>query len=400
VVGTIKSIFLFLKRNLLWILANLLKSFRISSRRFGPPSGYYWSLEEFYQSGIDSSKVIFKNQIDALTIGKPYNFEYLQGKTEAKEHTFESSELRLNKLENGRFHLNPHAVISSNDKLIFSESCCYGMNPNEHWIFNRLKLSQCTKVPGKTFMLGGRANHWHLLSEELPKLYRLSKNNLNINDFDCLLVESLKYETQKEIYDLFEVNLKKFLSLNEHKHVQSDELYFFSSYYQPDIDALFWVKNTILRKIKPVKTGNRKLFISREDCLTKRVQNSNEELYNILSKYNFEIIKPEKMSFEEQVVTFYNSNFVIGAHGGALGNLMFCSTQTNVIELRSKHLAGSFAAPHVCQWYQILNDLKYSILPCEIKENHRLKGRSKVDSNFFIDIQKLERLIQFHLSNE
>ena len=84
VVGKIRSVSLFLRRNLLRILSNLLKSFGIDSKRFGPPSGYYWSLEEFYQSGIDSSKVIFKNQIDALTIGRPYNFEYLQGRTETK----------------------------------------------------------------------------------------------------------------------------------------------------------------------------------------------------------------------------------------------------------------------------------------------------------------------------
>ena len=59
------------------------------------------------------------------------------------------------------------------------------------------------------------------------------------------------------------------------------------------------------------------------------------------------------MSFEQQVNKFYNSNFAIGAHGGALGNLMFCSSLTNVIELRSFLLEGSFAAPNVCQWYQV-----------------------------------------------
>ena len=147
--GKIRSVFLFLKRNLLWMLAKLLKSFGIDSKRFGPPTGYYLSLQEFYQSGVDGSKVIFNNEIDAFTIGKPYNFEYLKGKAEEKEHTFESSELRLNKLQNGRFHLNPHAIISSNDKLIFSESCCYGMKPEEHWIFNQIRLSKCTKLQGQ-----------------------------------------------------------------------------------------------------------------------------------------------------------------------------------------------------------------------------------------------------------
>jgi hypothetical protein len=400
VVSKIRSFISSLLRKLLWILAKLLKFAGVNSKKFGPPNGYYWSLEEFYRSRIDCSEIIFKNQIDNLTIGKPYNFEYLPSKAETNEHSFEVVNLQLNMLKNGRFNLNPHAVISSNDKLIFSESCCYGMNPKEHWIFNQITLPKCTKLQGRAFMLGGRANHWHLLSEELPKLYRLSKNNININDFDFLLIESLKYGTQKQIYDLFEVNMKSFVALNEHKHIECDGLYFFSSFYQPDIEALSWVRDKVLSKIRPVKTSKTNLFISRQDCRTKRVHNFTDEFNNLLKEYDFEIIKPEKMSFKEQVNKFHNSNFVIGAHGGALGNLMFCSPKTNVIELRSTHLEGSFSAPHVCQWYQALNDLKYSVLPCKIKENIRLKGRSKMDSDLIIDIKELESLIKFHLRHE
>ena len=249
-VGKIRSVSLFLRRNLLRTLSNLLKSFGIDSKRFGPPSGYYWSLEEFYQSGIDSSKVIFKNQIDALTIGKPYNFEYLQGKTETEEHIFESSELQLNRLENGRFHLNPHAVISSNDKLIFSESCCYGMNPEEHWIFNQIRLSKCTKLQGQAFMLGGRANYWHLLSEELPALYRLQKNGITINDFQHLIIHQSRYEFQDQIYDLFDIPKSKFIELSRYPHLQADQLFCFSPIYQPDIEALTWVRDHMLSFVK------------------------------------------------------------------------------------------------------------------------------------------------------
>ena len=227
-VGKIRPVSLFLRRFLLRIIANLLKSFGIDSKRFGPPSGYYLSLEGLYQSGIDSSKVIFKNQIEALTIGKPYNFEFLQGKTETEKHTFESSELRLYKLENGRFHLNPHAVISSNDKLIFSESCCYGMKPEEHWIFNQIKLSKCTKLQGRAFMLGGRANYWHLLSEELPALYRLQKNGINLNEFQHLIIHQSRYEFQEQIYDLFGIPKSKFIELSRFPHLQAEQLFCFS----------------------------------------------------------------------------------------------------------------------------------------------------------------------------
>jgi capsular polysaccharide biosynthesis protein len=399
VVGKIRSVFLFLSRNLLRILANLLKSFGIDSKRFGPPSGYYWSLEEFYKSGIDSSKVIFKNQIDALTIGKPYNFEYLQGKAETQEHAFESSELRLNKLENGRFHLDPHAVISSNDKLIFSESCCYGMNPEEHWIFNQIRLSKCTKLQGQALMLGGRANYWHLLSEELPALYRLQKNEITINDFQHLIIHQSRYEFQDQIYDLFDIPKSKFIELSRYPHLQADQLFCFSPIYQPDIEALTWVRNHMLSFVKNNVLTDRRLFIDRESSSSKRIVNQ-KELMEILIKYDFEIFKPEDHSVLEQISTFRNSNFIIGAHGAALANLMFCKPQTNVIEIRSRFHTGSFSAPYVYMWYKELNNLRYSVMPSDIKESKSLRGRSQMDSDFIIDIQQLERLIQFHISSE
>jgi capsular polysaccharide biosynthesis protein len=399
VVGKIRSVFLFLSRNLLRILANLLKSFGIDSKRFGPPSGYYWSLEEFYKSGIDSSKVIFKNQIDALTIGKPYNFEYLQGKAETQEHAFESSELRLNKLENGRFHLDPHAVISSNDKLIFSESCCYGMNPEEHWIFNQIRLSKCTKLQGQALMLGGRANYWHLLSEELPALYRLQKNEITINDFQHLIIHQSRYEFQDQIYDLFDIPKSKFIELSRYPHLQADQLFCFSPIYQPDIEALTWVRNHMLSFVKNNVLTDRRLFIDRESSSSKRIVNQ-KELMEILIKYDFEIFKPEDHSVLEQISTFRNSNFIIGAHGAALANLMFCKPQTNVIEIRSRFHNGSFSAPYVYMWYKELNNLRYSVMPSDIKESKSLRGRSQMDSDFIIDIQQLERLIQFHISSE
>ena len=398
-VGKIRSDFLFLKRNLLWILANLLKSIGIDSKRFGPPRGYYWSLEEFYQLGIDGSKVIFSNQVDALTVGRPYNFEYLQGKPETEEHKFETSELRLNKLENGRFHLNPHALISSNDKLIFSESCCYGMKPEEHWIFNQIRLSKCTKLQGQALMIGGRANYWHLLSEELPALYRLQKNGINIDEYQHLIIHQSRHEFQDQIYDLFDIPKSKFIELSMNPHLQAEELFSFSPIYQPDVEALTLVRDHMLSFVKDKALADRRLFIDRESSSSKRIVNQ-KELMEILTKYDFEIIKPENFSVLEQIATFRNSNFIIGAHGAALANLMFCKPQTNVIEIRSKFHNGSFSAPHVYMWYKELNDLKYSVLPSNIKESKSLKGRSQMDSDFMVDIQQLELLIQLHLSSE
>ena len=145
--------------------ARILSLLGSSSKKFGPPRGYIKSVDDLIQSKVDKSTVNFTNSLKPVTIGKPFNFKTLNNYNLEKTYSFEKSEIRLNTLEKGRYHLEPHAVISSNDMLIFSESCCYGMNPKEHWIFHQVRLSKCKFLNGTAFMLGGRANYWHLLSQ-------------------------------------------------------------------------------------------------------------------------------------------------------------------------------------------------------------------------------------------
>jgi capsular polysaccharide biosynthesis protein len=399
VVSKIRSLLFPLFRKILRILAKLLGYFDCDSKFFGPPKGYYWTFDDLIQSKVDNSEVILKDRITSVTIGKPFNFQRLPDDSERDEQIFEECGIRLNLLENGRFHLNPHAVISSNDKLVFSESCCYGMDPNKHWIFNQIKLSKCTELDGKAFMLGGRANYWHLLSEELPSLYRLKKNGFKINDFDHLIIHESKYNFQNEIYDLFEIPKIKFVELKSNQHVQAKQLFFFSPIYQPDIDALTWTRDYLLKFAKEEPQSKKRLFICRESSNSKRIVD-NKEINELLIKYDFEILKPENYTVKEQIELFKNSSFVIGAHGAALANLMFCKPKTNVIEIRSRSHSGSFTAPHVYMWYKELNNLRYSVLTSEIKESKSLKGRSKMDSDFIVDFQELESLIQLHLNNE
>lgn len=396
-VTRVKLFLLFLLGGGLRIVARVLSTLGYSSKTLGPPRGYYNSVDELIQLKVDKSNVIFKNILCPVTIGEPFNFDKIKKYNIEKVCSFGKSEMRLNTLDKGRYHLEPHAVISSDDMLVFSESCCYGMNPKEHWIFHQTRLSQCKLLTGSAFMLGGRANYWHLLSEELPSVYRLQKNGVDINDFDHLIVKALKFNFQKEIYELFKIPQNKFVQLDTHPHIQADNLVFLSPTYQPDMEALAWVRNTILSFVKQVGTTKKRIYISRQSSNSKRIKN-HEEFLEILKKFQFVIIKPEEMTLFEQVETFCNADFVIGAHGAALANLMFCKSNTNVIEIRSKFHQGSYAAPFVYMWYKELNNLKYSLLLSDIEESLELKGRSKMDSDIIIDKIELETLIKAHLN--
>ena len=50
----------------------------------------------------------------------------------------------------------------------------------------------------------------------------------------------------------------------------------------------------------------------------------------------FSIHKTGKMSFFEQIYLFSNAKVIVGAHGAAFTNLVFCNPKTKIIEIIPK----------------------------------------------------------------
>jgi glycosyltransferase involved in cell wall biosynthesis len=75
---------------------------------------------------------------------------------------------------------------------------------------------------------------------------------------------------------------------------------------------------------------NRRLLIGRK-IPTRRIHNF-EQIRALLSSYGFETIFLEGLSIVEQIQLFQSAEFVIGAHGAGLTNLLFCEAGTKVIE--------------------------------------------------------------------
>lgn len=85
-------------------------------------------------------------------------------------------------------------------------------------------------------------------------------------------------------------------------------------------------------QIKPSSFGER-IYISRANAKKRRIVNE-EELKPILTKYNFQIIEPEKLSFLEQLAAFAQAKYLISIHGAGLTNMLFMPRDGAVMELR------------------------------------------------------------------
>ena len=383
-------------RKICKIVSVFVHFFGYNSKTFGCPRGFHLTINDFLESITDGSNKIKLGLISSTTIPKPLNFKRLNKFN--NEYKYEESSIIINNLFNCRFLYEPHALISSDDRIIFSESAAYGMNPNEHWIFRKFKLPKTLRLNGNSFMLGCIPNIWHLLMEEIPKLYRLQKAEIDINKFDYLIGRNLSLPQQREVYEIFNINVSKIVTFEKYKHIEFEKLTFFSPYYTPDIDGIKWMKKKILayyniKKVDP----KRRLFISRENYNTKNIANFTV-VKKVLKKYKFNIIQPENLTLRQQIIAFSEADLIIGAHGAGLAaNAIFCPDYGNVIEIRSESHTHDFAAPYVCMWASKINQMSHSILLSETVKNKKLKGRTNTDSDFIVCPKELELLIQKHL---
>jgi capsular polysaccharide biosynthesis protein len=97
-----------------------------------------------------------------------------------------------------------------------------------------------------------------------------------------------------------------------------------------------WLRTSIWNGYQVKSVAKRRIYISRSNAKTRRVLNE-QELLPVLAKYNFEIVRAEKLSYREQVHMFYNTEAVVAPHGAGLTNLVF-SEQCKVLEFHPANL--------------------------------------------------------------
>ncbi len=80
--------------------------------------------------------------------------------------------------------------------------------------------------------------------------------------------------------------------------------------------------------------AKRRLFFSRIGDVTRRVLRNRGEIEARMAALGFEIVRPERLSFREQVRLMSQASFVAGESGAAMANLGFCPPGTRVLEIQ------------------------------------------------------------------
>lgn len=349
-------------------IARCIKIFSPSSKLIGPPNGYYESAKIYVNQNphLGSIQTLSKSPVKKLV-----------------------------SIKSGRICLSPWAFLTKDDKLLFEESNCYNSYPSEHWIFQTIKLPPCFSLTGKSLFLSSRSNYWHTITDDLSHINLLRSKGLRLDDYDYIICEKPSSNAVSEIYKLWNIQEEKLVSLCEHKHIEFEEVSFFSGSLCLLPVQINETRNkvlTLLKKNDLFKYKN--IIVGRGDVDTRKWINQSDCQKCLESEFDFQFVETSQLTFIEQAYLFQTANIVVGVHGAGLTNIIFMKPGSFVIELRYNKQEGQFSSASCYERLSKLLSINHIVLHCNGIERKELKGRSIEDADIFADINELTVAVQ------
>ena len=258
----------------------------------------------------------------------------------------------------------------------------------QKWFFNFGFL----KLKGKSLCLlqdvSTKRNYAHFIFDLVSRLILIDRNS-KISNYRNILVPSYKKKYEKNIFKIFKIKENQIIDCSNIKKIYCDDL---------DIpEHLFWkincnwfknleeINSEIIKNIRKkfLTTSDKgksykNIFLDRSDSPNKwhQIINYNETI-SLLKKYNFKILKLNNMEFKRQVKIFSQAKNIIGVHGAAFANLIFCQKNTNILELRNSK--RNFK---IFERISKINNLKYKCWVYKSKKNQNIKISQKKLDNY------------------
>ena len=352
------------------------------------------NIKKIYKSLV---KIFFYFLYFNITINN--NLKLIK-KIQIKNKFFEKNKYFIYEIKNGVVYTDnvQNVAAISNNKLHVEPSFQHGNNKIVSSKFNSVLKKGLTnfrkKYEGTVLSLvqgASTENYFHWLMDILPKI-KIYSSEFPIKKVGYFYLPNLT-SSQKQSLQYLGIQSKKIINSKLYKHISAKKIFFVShpwytkgkfhdqSHRLPKWQ-IRWVKDTFLKFRKKFKIS-KNIYIDRTESKYSHCQIINhKELKRYLKKKNFSIVKLANQNFSKQIFMFWNANCIIGAHGAALTNLVFCKPHTKVLELKP--------FGHPGQNYKrisIINNLRYrSILS-------KKKYLKKENGDIFVDLKKLDKMI-------
>lgn len=354
-------------------------------------------------------KIIYKTIIEAIfkiiygtiTLNSKYKFSDIEIKISRNKIFNKNDKYYTYNIKNGSVFTDDiqHVAAISNNHLFKNGSFQHSNNKLIN-IKSNIVLKKGTpkfkkKISGIILSLVQGAsgeNYFHWLFDILPKI-KIASNNYKIKNIDYFYLPSVG-PTQIQSLKLLKIHPKKILNSKFYRHIKAEKLIFTDHPWYKNGKVhdhsgnipkwiIIWLKKNFL-KFKKKFNCSKNVYIDRTESKFNHCQIINyKELNTFLEKRKFQSYRVGQLSFIKQIFLFNNASCIIGAHGAAFSNLVFCKPKTKIIELRPHNHPGN-------NYKRIskVNKLNYNLI---ISKKKYLNNKS---GDIYVDIKSLDNKLK------
>ena len=264
--------------------------------------------------------------------------------------SYRNKKYNIYKLQNARIFTDNNenvSVIKNNiliPKLSFQQINGKLKHAKYNTVIKKGTPSLLKKFPGTVLNLAQGAsgnNYFHFFFDIIPKIYLIKKKIRNHINFYYV---SAPKQWQIKIFKILGIQESELINSSIHKHIFADQIicldhpWYHKGFIQDQVKKLpKWVilinRKIFLKKSSKFKCS-KKIFLDRSGSRFNHCQIFNQKPINKwVKKNNLIIYKPEKLPFKKQIHLFKNASVILGAHGAAFTNIIFCKPGTKIIEI-------------------------------------------------------------------
>lgn len=285
-------------------------------------------------------------------------------------------------------------VLSKERILLIDGSSEFGMlEPSEHKLY-----TEYATIPKKQYLEGcstiltgpSTRNYYHWLADSLSRLQMLEKKGWSLQQIDHFIIPSSSLSAIKESLKALGISDNRLIEINSRLNIRLEKLVL-PSMPSKGNNPSPGARDFLRKKFLPLAAQipdifPKRYYIPREKS---RVIINESELYSTLRKNSVEIVRPESLSFIEQVALFSRAELIIAPHGAALANLLFSPPKSSVIEIFSPNYVN------ICYWALCNHGgIKYSYILGDGKRPKRYHDPHNVRENIIAPINILDNWIQ------
>lgn len=276
----------------------------------------------------------------------------------------------------------------------------YQKKSDKFKFFKRNYLKRKTiKVPKAmlAFDPWSRINYYHWLCDAMMRVAA----GVKFLEEDALLIlpydkHSIKNEIILDCLKAFGIAENYILKLEKNQKVQVAELVMTTHatqagaiYFREELLNLVREKIINFYSNSPKTNLGSRIYISRSKAAYRKISNE-DEVINLLKKYDFAIVNMEDYSFVDQINIAHQASCLISCHGAGLANILFMKKNSFVLELINENLSR----PH---FYILASGASVNYL--QRKSPQTSQKNFEENADITVDIAGLEADLQLMINN-